>query len=381
MRASWKIGRLAGITVRMHATFPLLLVWIAVMHYAGSRRWSDVAAALVYTLGVFGIVVLHELGHALAARKFGIRTRDITLLPIGGIARLDRIPERPQQEFWIAVAGPAVNLVLAGGLFALLALGGLAAGSAGAWPGESPLVRLAWLNAGMAAFNLLPAFPLDGGRVLRALLALRLDYGRATLIAVVVGKALAGALGVLGLFANPWLALLAVFVWLGAEQEGCAARLRAVFAGVPVEDVMVTEFHTLSPGDPLQRAVDFTVAARQQHFPVVAAGESVGVLRWEDLLAGLAELGPTGRVEEWMRRRPVGEPVERAIGRVCDEDFRALPVIEEGRVVGHYTKENLADSLRLREAMARARARRWARPAGAGDARGRVRTAGRGQDK
>ena len=365
----------------MHATFPLRLVGIAVMHYPGSRRWSDVAAALVYTLGVFGIVVPHELGHALAARKFGIRTRDITLLPSGGIARLDRLPERPQQECWIAVAGPAVNLVLAGGLFALLALGGLAAGSAGAWPGESPPARLAGLNAGMTAFNLLPAFPLDGGRGPRARLALRLDCGRATLIAVVVGKALAGALGVLGLFANPWLALLAVFVWLGAEQEGCAARLRAVFAGVPVEDVMVTEFHTLAPDDPLQRAVDFAVAARQQHFPVVAAGGLVGVLRWEDLLAGLAELGPTGRVEEWMRRRPVGEPVERAIGRVCDEDFRALPVIEEGRVVGHYTKENLADSLRLRETMARARARRWARPAGAGDARGRVRTAGRGQDK
>lgn len=376
MRASWKIGRLAGITVRMHATFPLLLVWVAVMQYAGSARWSDVATGLVYTLGVFGIVVLHELGHALAARKFGIRTRDITLLPIGGIARLDRIPERPRQEFWIAVAGPAVNLVLAAGLFALLAVGGLAAGNAGAWPGESPLARLAWLNVGMAAFNLLPAFPMDGGRVLRALLALRLDYGRATLIAVVVGKALAGALGVLGLFANPLLVLIAVFVWLGAEQEGGAARLRAVFAGVPVENVMVTEFHTLAPGDPLQRAVDFSVAARQQHFPVVAGGELVGVLRWEDLLAGLAELGPNGRVEAWMRRRPVvariGEPVERAIGRVRDEDFRALPVIEEGRVVGLCTTEGLADSLRLREAMARARSRRWAGPAGEGDARGRA---------
>ena len=369
MRASWKIGRLAGITVRMHATFPLLLVWIAGMHYAENQRWSDVATALAYTLAVFGIVVLHELGHALAARKFGIRTRDITLLPIGGIARLDRIPERPRQEFWIAVAGPAVNVGLAAGFFALIVLGGLAAGTDTQWPGESSLARLAWLNAGMAAFNLLPAFPMDGGRGLRALLALRLDYGRATAIAVAVGKVLAGGLAVLGLVANPFLVLLAVFVWLGAEQEGGAARLKAVFAGVPVEAVMMAEFHTLSPEDPLQRAVDFSIAARQQHFPVVANGDLVGVLRWEDLLAGLADAGPSGRVEDWMRRRPglarAGEPVERVLGRVHDEDFRAMPVVDGGRVVGLFTLEHLAESLLMREAVARGRAGRMRAPDGA----------------
>ena len=155
-----------------------------------------------------------------------------------------------------------------------------------------------------------------------------------------------------------------------------AARLRPVFAGVPVENVRVTEFHPLAPGNPLQRAGDFSAAAPPQHFPVVAAGELVGVLRWEDLLAGRVERGPTGRVEGGIRRRPVeariGEPVERAIGRGRDEDLWALTVIEEGRVVGLCATENLADSLWLREAMARVRTRRWDGSVGAGDARGRA---------
>ena len=355
MNAAWKIGRLAGITVRMHATFPLLLAWIAAAQYAERERWSDVGLGLAYTAAIFGTVVLHELGHALTARKFGIRTRDITLLPIGGIARLERIPERPRQELWIALAGPAVNVALAVACFALLALRGDPLGFDARWLAESYLGRFAWLNVGIAGFNLLPAFPMDGGRVLRAGLALRLDYARATRLAVVVGKSFAVLLGLLGLVANPFLVLLAVFVWLGAEQEGGATQLKAALAGVTVGDVMMTEFHTLAPDDSLQRAVDFALAARQQHFPVVDDGGLVGVLCWADLLAGLTAAGATARVGARMRRHPrvirADETVKHALGRFPDGDFRVMPVVENGKVVGLFTPENLVESVRLRDAM------------------------------
>lgn len=229
MRASWRLGRIAGIDLYVHATFLLLLAWVVFQEY--SRGLAAIGGAMVYTVALFAIVVMHELGHALAARRFGILTRDIILLPIGGVARLERMPRNPRQELLVALAGPAVNVALATLLYAVVRL-------TGSTPStdlynidiitstRAFLYQLVIVNIVLALFNLLPAFPMDGGRVLRALLALRMQsYARATAIAARVGRALALVLGMVGLYVwNPFWVLIALFVWMGAGSEERAAR-------------------------------------------------------------------------------------------------------------------------------------------------------------
>jgi Zn-dependent protease/predicted transcriptional regulator len=357
MKSSWKIGTLFGVTIRIHATFPLLLLWVATIDFASGGDARKIAIGLAFTLAIFGMVVLHELGHALVARKFGVRTRDITLLPIGGVARMERIPRRPAHELWISLAGPAVNAVLAVILFSVLAVQRTPEQDDVRLMEMGFVARLAWANVALALFNLLPAFPMDGGRVLRAILALQVDPLRATDIAVVIGKIFAVLMGIVGVATNPLLVMIAVFVWFGAEQETSATRLRTALEGVPVEDVMMTEFHVISPNDELQRAVDLALAGGQQHFPVVANGAVVGMLSWNDLLAGLASSGASARVADTMRR-PVrtlreSDHVERVLNREGEDPVRAMPVLREDRIVGLFTPENLVESLVLRSAAGR----------------------------
>jgi Zn-dependent protease len=241
MSWSWRIGRLAGISLYVHATFVLLLAWVAV------REWSygavAVASSLVYIVALFGIVVLHELGHALTARRYGIVTRDIILLPIGGVARLERMPRDPRQELLVALAGPAVNVAIAIVLYVALRL-------TGALPAEDLYTvdilsstrafayQFVIVNIMLAVFNLLPAFPMDGGRVLRALLAMRMSsYARATTIAARVGRALAVVIGAIGLFEfqNPFWVLIALFVWAGAGSEAAAVQAAAPPPDTPAD--------------------------------------------------------------------------------------------------------------------------------------------------
>ena len=358
MKASWKIGTLFGVAIRIHATFPLLLLWIATMDFVSGGTWRQIGIGLAFILAMFGMVVLHELGHALVARKFGVRTRDITLLPIGGVARLDRIPHRPMHELWISLAGPAVNAVIAAILFSALALRRVPAEEEVRLLEQGFATRLAWANVALALFNLLPAFPMDGGRVLRAILALQIEPVRATDIAVLIGKSLAVALGIVGVATNPLLVMVAVFVWFGAEQEGGATRLRNALEGVPVQDVMMTEFHVLSPNDELKQAVNLALAGGQQHFPVVSDGAIVGMLSWDALLAGLADAGSSARVGDKMRRSSrslhASDPVERVLDRQGGERVSALPVVQDNRIVGLFTPENLVESVVLRSAAERA---------------------------
>lgn len=217
---SWTIGRLFGIETRVHASFLLVLVWAAYSSYAGAGTLTAVVVGLLFLAGVFASVVAHELGHALTARAFGYDTRQILLLPIGGVAQIDGAHMSPRQELLVALAGPVVSFVLAGTLFTLGAVTGDVTPS-------SFLGALAWANLGVAVFNLIPAFPLDGGRVLRAGLASRLGSFRATQIAATVGKTAAVALGVYALLTGrTFLALIAAFVYLAARSEAAAVRPR-----------------------------------------------------------------------------------------------------------------------------------------------------------
>ena len=360
MNWSWRIGRIAGIDVYIHFTFVLLLAWVALEYYFAYGNAAQAVGGLVFVLALFGIIVLHELGHALTARRFGIQTRDITLLPIGGVARLERMPEDPRQELLVALAGPAVNVVLAGIFYLILYFGqGLAPASTAARVGGAFLSQLFWVNVSLAVFNLLPAFPMDGGRVLRALLAMRIDYVRATQIAATIGQGMALLFGFLGLFFNPFLIFIALFVWLGAAQEASLAQMRAALGGISVERVMITNFRTLRPEEPLTIALEYVMAGFQQDFPVVDdADRLVGVLTREDLTTALARRGAGTLVGEVMQRRfVVADPrdmLATAFAKLQDCGCHSLPVVEDGRVLGILTADRLADVLMIQESWPRA---------------------------
>jgi Zn-dependent protease len=229
MGRSFHLGTFSGIPVFLHWTFLLLLGFVAVSQLLGSGSPGQAVYGVLFVAAIFGCVVLHEFGHALAARRFGIGTRDVTLLPIGGVARLDRMPDDPRQELVVALAGPAVNVAIAGALGIWLFLSGSASGGAPSWIGGSFTAQLMSVNLALVLFNLLPAFPMDGGRVLRALLARRIGHLRATGTAATIGRGIAVVFGVVGLLWNPMLVLIAVFVWFGAGQEAEMARRRAAF--------------------------------------------------------------------------------------------------------------------------------------------------------
>ncbi|MGB8169279.1 MAG: site-2 protease family protein [Chthoniobacteraceae bacterium] len=305
MKWSVHLGRMLGIDVFLHVTFLLLLGVIGIAHWLAHGSPAAVIDGVGFFVALFACVLLHEYGHALAARHFGIATRDITLLPIGGVARLERMPDKPLQELWVALAGPAVNVVIAAALAVWLTFTGTWEPlSALSTTSGSFIERMLAVNVFLVLFNMIPAFPMDGGRVLRALLALRLEYARATRIAATIGQGLAFAFGIVGLFSNPFLLLIAVFVWIGATQEAAATDMKAAIGGLPVREAMLTDFRTIPPHDTMER-----------EFRTLRPDEPLDGARFQ------AEPGRT-----------------------------VLPVVRNGRLVGLLTAENVGELLMIRAA-------------------------------
>jgi len=360
MRWTLRLGRIAGTEVRIHLTFFLLLAWLGVEEYQQTGARAALVGILEACL-VFFCVLLHEFGHALAARHYGIRTPDITLYPIGGVARIERMPENPGEEIVIAIAGPLVNVVIAAALW--LALFGLKAPDpARVIEARSGLAGfLLGVNLMLLLFNLLPAFPMDGGRVLRALLAMKMGHTRATQIAARIGQFLAIGLGFLGLYGNPMLILVAVFVFIAAANESGSAQLRSLSRGLPVSAAMVTEFRTLPRNASLGEAVDVLLHTSQHEFPVVDPdGTMRGLFNRSDLLAALKASGPATLVTEVMGTDfPIvhpGMPFEQAFAMMQERGIQALPVTaEDGRLVGLFTLENVGEMLMVRNAIAGSR--------------------------
>lgn len=357
MTWSFSIGKFAGTVVRIHVTFFLLLIWIWFMHYrigGAAAAWEGVA----FILAIFACVVLHEFGHAMAARHYGIRTPDITLLPIGGLARLERMPEEPRQELFIAVAGPLVNVIIAA--LIVVALGGLT-GTEQMLQVEDPrtnfLVRLAGVNIFLVLFNMIPAFPMDGGRVLRALLATRLTWARATQIAANIGQGLAFLFGFLGLLYNPLLIFIAIFVYLAAAAEAQNAQIRDISNSLLTGDVMITEFATLERSSTIGEAIDRLLATTQSEFPVLDTGGHLdGLLTRNDMIAALKETGPEAPVVGAMRsdvptvhRR---QSLTEGFRLMQEKNAPAVAVVDSGgRLVGLLTHETIGEMMMVRSAM------------------------------
>jgi len=339
----------------LHFTFVLLLVFLLVTDLG---RVSSGAYAL-FLLGLFASVLLHEMAHAAVAARFGVRTIEIVMFPIGGISRMERIL-KPKEELWISLAGPFMNLVLAAALFGFVAnlhqnvpihqFSDLVADLS--QPSETVLPRLAFANLLLGLFNLLPAFPMDGGRALRALLTYIRPEGEATRIAAWMGRVLAISMGLYGLLSPQFmLVFVAFFVWLGAAQEGTAALGRTLTQGIPVRAAMISEFHRLEHGNTVRDAANLLLSTSQQDFPVMHADQLVGLLDRNLLLKALAQEGPDCYVAGVMNRdylvlKP-GQDLAEVLPLMAQAGRCAL-VMDGEKLVGLLTTDNLAEFLVLR---------------------------------
>jgi Zn-dependent protease len=343
---SWKVGEIAGIAIRIHATFLLLIGWMLFLYYVEGVSTRATAFGLALIATVFAIVVVHELAHALMARHFGIRTRDITLLPIGGIASLERMPERPGQELAVALVGPAVNIVLAGVLaLGVLAFHGSLDISEATTIGGAFATQLVWINLGLAAFNLLPAFPMDGGRALRALLSIKLGRERATDVAALLGKVFAVGMAIVGIMYNPLLALIAVVVWFGASQEATLVRLKSALAGIPVREAMISRIDSVASDQPLEEAATLIVSAGQNQIAVVDHGHPISILTRNDIARGIARSGSQAPVSAAPHHEIVmvapTDSLDAVLDRLRDFPEAVALVVDRDVPIGLITAEQL----------------------------------------
>ncbi len=364
MLGSFRIGRIAGIDVKLHVTFALVLALGAAQWGGPHGTRGAVFGALLVSL-LFACVVLHELGHALMARRFGITTRDITLLPIGGVAQLSRMPREPRQEIMIAAAGPAVSLGLAVLLFGATALAmaahGLTTGEALREQLTQPTLPtlLTWLtgaNAMMAVFNLLPAFPMDGGRIFRAALSLKLGESRATGLASGVAQVLAVGMGIYGLVQGQFLlALIGLTVFLSASRERHDVHARTVLSRLRVEDAYTRHGVVLAPGDRLSSVVEHLLGSHQHAFPVVLGDRLLGVLTRQRILQALAHEGPatyvSGLMERDVPRIDASATLEEAHQRMSELRAGVLAVHREDTFLGLIGVAELSEALAVASAV------------------------------
>jgi Zn-dependent protease/CBS domain-containing protein len=357
MNMGWstKFARIAGIDLYVHATFPLLFIWVGFIYWVQTGTFAGILLGMAFIAVLFVCVVLHEYGHALTARHYGIGTRHITLLPIGGVAMLERMPKDPGQEIVVALMGPAVNVAIAAVLFVIIGLSG-AAGEVMA-PTFLPvnfLQSVLYANIFLAVFNMLPAFPMDGGRVLRAALSYRVGRFRATQLAARIGQGLALVLGIMGLFGNPFLILIAVFVWIGAAAEAGASEVETRLDRRPVAQAMITEFQTLTPEAPLAQAVELTLTGTQKDFPVLDGGRLVGVANQSAILRGLRDHGLNGQVGQIMVPPVTAGPdaeLAALLENLQQEEVRLICILSHGRLVGFVDLDNISEFLRIQAAL------------------------------
>jgi Zn-dependent protease len=340
---------LLGVPIRLHFTFVLLLIGLVVIGLSSNQSPGNYT---LFVLAVIASVLLHEFGHAFVSSRYRIRTIEIVMYPIGGVARLER-PPKPWEEFWIALTGPAVNLAIAAFIFALLysekrpinlfAL---------VQPSDANLAdRIALANLILAGFNLLPAFPMDGGRMLRAILSRMKSEYEATRIATWSGRMLAISMGLYGFINMPMLAFVAFFIYLGAANEGAASRGRSLTQGIPVRAAMMTEYHTLAHGATMRDAANLLLSTSQQDFPVVLGDQVLGLLGRNALLRGMAQEGPDSYIAGYMEREFPSVPPDKDLADVLPLMAHAgacLLVMQDTRLLGLLSSENLSQFLLLR---------------------------------
>ena len=359
MRGSHKIARFAGIDVKVHWTFLIILGWFFFSYYRETSNIESGLYGIGFVLAVFICVLAHEYGHALVARRFGIRTRDITLLPIGGLASLERIPEKPKEELIVALAGPAVNVAIAIVVYINLAATGQLVNLVNYTETISSLDPIYFaenifaVNLILVVFNLIPAFPMDGGRVLRALLAMRWDRAKATRFAAGIGRTLAVGFVFMGFFGNFWMVFIGLFIYLGATAESRQVLTKSILEGYLVEDVLMTQYTPLYVHEPLQRAVDLLLSSQEKEFLVLDLEDIVvGVLTRESLVQALSTGEPNMRVKDAALATPLElhkqMPLQEAFELMMGARATVCPVYDGQHLAGMLNQENVQEFLLLR---------------------------------
>jgi len=359
---SWslRIGRFFGIDVYIHWTFWILIIWIFLAYSRMGNSVADGLRGAGFILALFACVVLHEFGHALTARRFGVTTRDITLYPIGGIASLEKLPEKPGQELLVGLAGPVVNLVIALVLWIYLnALGQIP--DLAAMTDENGIVRVPFLfnlllaNVILAVFNLVPAFPMDGGRVLRSILSFFTNRTTATRVAAGIGQVLAIFFVFFGFFYNFWLVFIGLFIFLGAGGEAAFERTRSALAGLKVGDAVMRRFTVLDPNDSLSVAVDALLNSQDKEFLVADSDRPVGLLTVSEIIKGLSERGKEAPVSAFMHSDffVVDANLKLAdfLQQVMEKGQNMAVVMDGEKFLGLIDRENIEEKVMVQRAL------------------------------
>lgn len=361
LKWSLSLGKIAGIRISIHWTFLILMGWIFIMQFQSGHDVRQSILAVILILALFGCVTLHELGHALAAKRFHIMTKSITLLPIGGVAQMEKLPEKPSQELLVALAGPFVNVVIAVILYVWFAaidqvpfplqketlenLGGM-----GFW------YNLWMANLVLAVFNLIPAFPMDGGRVLRALLSFAYSRERATRIAASIGQFLAILFVFFGIFYNFWWVFIGVFVYLGAGAEAFMEVTKSSLAGKKVRDVMMRHFTPFAPDNTLGQVVEALLNGQEQEFVVMQDEKVTGIITRKELIRGLSQWGKEAPLSNSMIREFIilhpDMDLPEIFQKLMTDGSSVAPVMEDGKLVGIVDRDNINELILVQEAMA-----------------------------
>lgn len=357
MKGTLKLGKLAGIDLFIHWTFSLLILFIIFTSLRNGYNVIQTLWSIIFILCIFVTVVMHEFGHALAAKNYGIKTKDITLLPIGGLARLEKLPEKPIEELVVAFAGPLVNIILAlmTGFFVTVPSNpdALSAQLSGGVNGTNFLLNFFIVNLALAIFNLIPAFPMDGGRVLRALLSFKFKRHIATKIAARIGQLLALGFIFLGFFSNPFLIFIGLFVIMGAQMETEYTESKFFLKGYKVRDVIMKQYHSIDANEPLKTAITLLLDSQSKIFLITENNEPVGTLNRDQIIIALTDHGENVRIRDAMNKNLIFLEVETLLEDIFELVYQnksnLMLVMENNHIVGTLDTENLLEFLLIKE--------------------------------
>jgi Zn-dependent protease len=354
MRGSYKILNIRGISLHIHWTFLLLIGWVLLVNVNAGNNVEQISWSVLFLLAVFACITLHELGHALMAARFGIQAKEIVLLPIGGIASIEKFPDNPRQELAISIAGPLVNIAIAGLLWLLIPNLPLVENQPhlSIMHGHDFLYNLRIVNVALAVFNLIPAFPMDGGRILRALLGLKLNYIQATTIAATVGKIIAVLFIIAGIvLINPILPAIGIFIIFSAGAEEYYLRLKSLVKGIKLNEVLMYDYNSLQANMTVQEASNVLNNNHSKYFILMDGIDPAGTINRMEIIKALADMNYNEPVKNLVKEKLESlhgdKEVETVLEKLARNDERIFPVMDNSHFIGVVNLNHIIEYLLL----------------------------------